>query len=41
MARARLENDLEEEIRVAADQQKQITLLRLRRMLCLPEEDQG
>ena len=39
IARQRLANDRPAEIRVAAGQQREITLLRLRRMLCLPEED--
>ena len=39
LARARLANDPKEEIEVAAGQQREITMLRLRRMLCQPEED--
>lgn len=39
LARLRLGNDRDEEIEVAAGQQREITMLRLRRMLCLPEED--
>lgn len=39
LARARLANDPDTELEVAAAQQREITELRLRRMLCLPEEN--
>ncbi len=39
LARQRLENDPATELAVAAAQQREITMRRLRRMLCLPEED--
>lgn len=39
LARDRLHNDPEEELEVAAGQQREITALRLGRMLCLPEEE--
>lgn len=40
LARTRLDNDPEEELLVAADQQQEITRLRLRQMLCLGEENE-
>ena len=40
LARQRLSNDPATEREVAAGQQREITRLRLRRMLCLPEEEE-
>lgn len=40
LARERLENDPETEREIAARQQREITRLRLRRMLCLPQEEE-
>lgn len=40
LARERLGNDLATEREVAAAQQREISRLRLRRMLCLPEEEE-
>lgn len=39
LARRRLRHDPEEELEVAAGQQREITMLRLRRMLCLEQEE--
>ncbi|HEX2154743.1 MAG TPA: allantoicase [Acidimicrobiia bacterium] len=39
LARQRLDNDRHTEIEVAAGQQREITMLRLRRMLCLSQEE--
>jgi allantoicase len=40
LARERLENDPETEREIAAGQQREISILRLRRMLCLPQEEE-
>jgi 2-oxo-4-hydroxy-4-carboxy--5-ureidoimidazoline (OHCU) decarboxylase len=39
IARRRLDNDPATELEEAAGEQRQITMRRLKRMLCLPEEE--